>query len=84
MVNLMKACAYVLISVAVGKARQVYEMLNDIPEITQLDAISGPYDIIARIEALDFSVVGALVLDKIQVIDGVVDTITCHVISMEN
>jgi len=80
----MKACAYILISVSVGKARQVHQKLADIEEITQLDAVSGPYDIIARIEAFDFSVIGAVVLDKIQAIEGVVDTITCHVISMEN
>lgn len=80
----MKACAYILISVSVGKARQVFESLNGIEEITQADAVSGPYDIIARIEAFDFNAIGKLILDKIQTIDGVVDTITCHVISMEN
>jgi len=80
----MKACAYILISVSVGKARQVFESLGKLPEVKQVDAISGPYDIIVRIEAFDFSVIGALVLDKIQAIEGVVDTITCHVIPMEN
>ena len=80
----MKAIAYVLISVSVGKARQVYQKLSDINEITQVNAVSGPYDIVARVEAFDFSIVGKVVLDKIQSIEGVEDTITCHVISMEN
>ncbi|TKJ40103.1 AsnC family transcriptional regulator [candidate division LCP-89 bacterium B3_LCP] len=80
----MKAQAHILISVTVGKARQVYEKMRDIPEITSVDAISGPYDIIAKVEAYDFSIIGTVVLDKIQAIEGVVDTITCHVVPLEN
>lgn len=79
----MKAQAYVLISVSVGKARYVLEKLMDIPEITKVDAISGPYDIVANLEAFDFAAIGSIVLDKIQAIDGVVDTITCHVVPLE-
>ncbi|MFH1734995.1 MAG: Lrp/AsnC ligand binding domain-containing protein [bacterium] len=80
----MKAQAYVLVSVAVGFARKVYEELHKIPEIKQADAISGPFDIIVRIEAFDLSLIGRLVIDSIQSIEGVADTITCHIISMEN
>ena len=80
----MKAQAYVLISVTVGYARKVYEELHQIPEIKQADAISGPVDIIVRIEAFDLSLIGRLVIDRIQSIEGVADTITCHIISMEN
>jgi len=80
----MKAQAYVLISVAVGHARKVYQELQKISEIKFADAISGPFDIIVRIEAFDLSLIGRLVIDKIQSIEGVADTITCHIISMEN
>jgi DNA-binding Lrp family transcriptional regulator len=79
----MKMSAYILISVSVGKARQVYEKLSAIPEMARVDAISGPYDIIVRVEADDFGVVGAMVLDKVQTIPGVVDTITCQVIPLK-
>lgn len=79
----MKAQAYVLISVSVGKARYALEKLLDITEITKVDAVSGPYDIIANVEAFDFAVIGSVVLDKIQAIEGVVDTITCHIVPLE-
>ncbi|MCX6640951.1 MAG: Lrp/AsnC ligand binding domain-containing protein [bacterium] len=79
----MQSGAYILISVTVGKARKVFEQLAALPEIARVDAISGPYDLIARVEASDFGVVGVLVLDKIQAIPGVVDTVTCHVIPMK-
>jgi DNA-binding Lrp family transcriptional regulator len=79
----MKVTAYVLISVSVGKAREVYHELQNLREISQLNAISGPYDIIVRIDAFEYTVIGTLVLDKIQAIPGVEDTITCHVIPLD-
>ncbi len=80
----MKAQAYVLVSVNVGAARDVYQELHDIPEVAEVNAVSGPYDIIIRIDTFDSNAIGALVMDKIQRIAGISHTITCHVISMEN
>jgi len=79
----MTATAYVLISVSVGKARQVFEKLQKVHGVQHVDAISGPYDMIATVQAGDFNQIGTLVLDKIQVIEGVTDTITCNVIHFE-
>jgi DNA-binding Lrp family transcriptional regulator len=80
----MKAQAYVLISVQVGHARQVYQELTNIGEIKHVDAVSGPFDMIASVEAFDTIALGKLVIDRIQSIEGIADTITCHVISLEN
>jgi DNA-binding Lrp family transcriptional regulator len=79
----MTATAYILISVAVGRARQVYEKLLKVHGVQHVDAISGPYDMIATIQGGDFNQIATLVLDKIQAIEGVVDTITCNVIHFE-
>jgi DNA-binding Lrp family transcriptional regulator len=79
----MTATAYVLISVSVGKARSVYEKMLKIPGVQHVDAISGPYDLIATVQGGDFNQIGTLVLDKIQAIEGVMDTITCNVIHFE-
>ncbi len=79
----MTATAYVLISVAVGKARQVYEKLHKVSGVQNVDAISGPYDLIAIMQGSDFNQLGTTVLDKVQAIEGVVDTITCNVIHFE-
>ncbi len=80
----MKAQAYVLISVQVGHARQVHQELSKIEEIKHLDAVSGPFDMIAFLESFDTLAIGKLVIDRIQSVEGIADTITCHVISLEN
>jgi DNA-binding Lrp family transcriptional regulator len=79
----MSATAYILISAAVGKARPVYERLSKMPGVLHVDAISGPYDLIATMQGSDFNEIGTVVLDKVQAIDGVLDTITCNVIRFE-
>jgi len=79
----MVATAYVLISVSAGKAKKVYNQLHNLEVVQHVDAISGPYDLIATIQGPDFNALANLVLDKIHTIDGVTDTITCNVISFE-
>ena len=43
----MVATAYVLISVNIGKEKQVFRELEKLDGVYQVDAIFGPYDIIA-------------------------------------
>uniref|UniRef100_A0A7V4E4P3 Lrp/AsnC family transcriptional regulator n=1 Tax=candidate division WOR-3 bacterium TaxID=2052148 RepID=A0A7V4E4P3_UNCW3 len=75
--------AYILITVEAGKARDVYEELSKIKEITHVDAIAGPFDIIALVKAPDFNTIGRLVIEKIQNIPGVERTLTCNIIHFE-
>jgi|UniRef100_A0A7C3UR17 DNA-binding Lrp family transcriptional regulator len=79
----MSASAYVLINVQVNRVRKVYEELMKIKEITLIDAISGPFDIIVSLTAPDFNTLGKIVIDKIQSIPGVERTLTCQVIRFE-
>jgi DNA-binding Lrp family transcriptional regulator len=79
----MVATSYVLVKVAAGKARQVYDELSKLKGIQHVDAISGPFDLVAVVQGTDFSAIGRMVIDKIQAIEGITDTITCNVISFE-
>ncbi len=79
----MIATAYVLISVKAGQTKRVYQKLSRTEGVVSLDAISGPYDVIASVQASDFNAIGRLVLDQIRTIEGITDTITCNVISFE-
>lgn len=79
----MIATAYVLINVKAGQTKKVYQKLLQTQGVVSVDAISGPYDIIATVQASDFNAIGRLVLEKIRPIDGIIDTITCNVISFE-
>lgn len=73
--------AYVLITVARGRALDVATKIQTVAGVKAADAITGEYDVIASFEAPDFTVIGATIVEKIQKIDGVVKTVTCLVLT---
>jgi len=79
----MVATAYVLISVKAGMARRVYESLTRLGNVQHVDVVSGPHDMIATVQGPDFAAIGRLVMDKLGQTEGITDTITCHVIPVE-
>jgi DNA-binding Lrp family transcriptional regulator len=70
------AIGFVLISTAPAKEHEVYNSLQSVFEIKELHPLFGEYDLIAKIEADDFNVLGQVVVDKIRTIEGVIDTKT--------
>ncbi|MSQ11159.1 MAG: Lrp/AsnC family transcriptional regulator [Dehalococcoidia bacterium] len=73
----MTTKAYILIETAVGKTREVVHALRAIPTISGVDVVTGPYDIIAVVEADDLNTIGELVTNRIHVIGGILRTVTC-------
>src|SRR6266566_803164 len=59
-----------------AKEHEVYNELLKVKEIVELHPLFGEYDLIAKIEAEDFNVLGQVVVDKIRSIPGVIDTKT--------
>ena len=51
--------------------------LRALPGVPSADIITGAYDIIALVEALDMVAMATVVTSQIQVIPGVSRTITC-------
>ena len=80
----MRAKAYVLINLAAGVAEEVYSKLTKMAFVQRVDAVSGPYDMIALVDGPTFNDIGRFVIDKVQTIPGVQNTITCNVIFLEN
>lgn len=78
----MATTAYVLIEGAAGRIHRIIEELRKIEEVKSCDAVTGQYDIIARIEAEDINALARVSYGKIQTIDGVLRTITCNVIQL--
>ncbi|UCG55492.1 MAG: Lrp/AsnC ligand binding domain-containing protein [Dehalococcoidia bacterium] len=76
-VNLVLAKAFVLIETAVGKTTEVVSILNKIDSLTSVDIVTGPYDIIAVIEAEDLNRIGEVITGKIHAIKGIARTVTC-------
>lgn len=73
----MSTKAYILIETAVGKSRDVADSLRSLDGIESVDAVTGPYDIIAIVAAPDLNSIGDLVTSRIHIISGIVRTVTC-------
>lgn len=71
------ARAYVLIRAEAGKVGSAVQEIRRLPNVRQADAVTGPYDVIALLEAEDFDTLGKSVVDGIQKIEGVYRTLTC-------
>ena len=72
--------AYVLVQTEVGKVAHVAQALNDLDGVELAEDITGPYDVIARIQAPGLDQLGRLVAARIHVVDGVTRTLTCTVL----
>ncbi len=74
------AQAFILIEVAPKKGRSACGSIAKIPGVRSAHLITGPYDIIALVEAPDPQAIGSVVMGKIQTVDGVGRTVTCVVV----
>ena len=72
--------AYILIQTAVGKASSVAEAIASITGVTMAEDVTGPYDVIARVEAANVDDLGRLVIAKLQDVPGITRTLTCTVV----
>jgi DNA-binding Lrp family transcriptional regulator len=71
------AKAFILIETAVGKNKEVVTHLKQLDGVTSVDYVTGPYDIIAIVEAENLNEIGDLVIQKIHPINGITRTTTC-------
>jgi len=73
----MAAKAFVLIETSVGRNKEVATALEQLKGIKSVDIVTGPYDIIAVIEATSLNDIGDIVTGKIHPIAGIARTVTC-------
>jgi len=69
--------AYVLINLVTSDLSNTMTQLREIHEVKNADAVIGPYDCIAEIEAENMEMLGKVVVNKILKVDGVAKTLTC-------
>lgn len=74
-----KIGAYVLIKIAPGKSRSITEQISKIEGVKTAHPVTGMFDIIAYIEAVDINNLTGTVRVKIQTLEGVVRTHTAIV-----
>jgi DNA-binding Lrp family transcriptional regulator len=78
----MTVHAYVLIQAEVGKAAGVAQQIGRIEGVVLSEDVTGPYDVIARVEAASIDELGRLVVSHVQLIEGITRTITCPVVNL--
>ena len=59
------AKAFVLIEVAVGRTKEVANAISQLKGVKSVNAVTGPYDIIAIVEGETLNEIGDLVTSKI-------------------
>ena len=69
--------AYVLINTSGATVRDTLERLQINPAVKSSSIVTGPYDIIALVEANDVDSIGMILTNEIQSLPGVTRTLTC-------
>jgi DNA-binding Lrp family transcriptional regulator len=71
--------AYVLIETTAGKNREVVAALKQMKGVCEVNVVTGPFDLIALVEADSLAGVGDVVTAGIHPIPGIMRTVTCLV-----
>ena len=56
--------------------------LQSAGDVASVDAVTGPYDLIAIVEAADLNAVGDVVTSRVHTVPGIVRTVTCLAVSL--
>ncbi len=69
--------AYILIKTMAGEVENVLGGIKKVKGVKGADPVTGPFDIIAQVEAQNIDELAKVVVTKIRKLKGVIDTITC-------
>ncbi|WP_238419970.1 Lrp/AsnC ligand binding domain-containing protein [Gordonia sp. 'Campus'] len=73
--------AYILIQTEVGRAALAAATIAEISGVASSEEVSGPYDVIVRVDAADAKHLTEGVVPQIQKVDGITRTLTCPVVT---
>ena len=69
--------AYILIEALPGKAIELTNVVKGLQGVKTVHLVTGPYDVIAFVEAQDLKSLGEMIVKKIQATGCVARTLTC-------
>lgn len=69
--------AYILIEALPGKAIELTNTVKGLKGVKTVHMVTGPYDVIAFVEAPDLKTLGEMIVKKIQATGFVARTLTC-------
>jgi DNA-binding Lrp family transcriptional regulator len=67
---------YLLVEIEVGKAEDVVRRMRAVPGVTEVQAVTGPFDLIVKVEAPHINEALDTVVHKIRRIPGIQSTET--------
>ena len=70
----MSVKAYVLVVTDPGATKRVYDALAQIPGVTEVHEVMGPYDIIVELDVPNLVDVPPILSSRIRTIDGIQST----------
>ena len=74
--------AFVLIQAEVGMASQVGQTVSGMQGVRSAVVVTGPYDVVALVEAASIDALGSPIVSKIQAVEGIARTLTCPVVQL--
>src|SRR5699024_2823952 len=74
--------AYILIQTEVGKSGVVSRTVGELEGVVKSEDVTGPYDVIARVEAPSVDDLGRQVISQIQDVPHITRTPTCTVVHL--
>ncbi len=74
--------AYVLIQTEARRAASVRAELAKLEGAISAHVVTGPYDVIALVEAGTIDALGTLVVARIQAVGGITRTLTCPIVRL--
>jgi len=77
----MPVRSYILIQTEVGKATSVAKAVREIERIEDSEAVTGPYDVIARATTDTVEELGRIVVTQVQSVEGIARTLTCPIVA---
>ncbi len=72
--------AYILVQTEVGEAGAVSTAIREMSEAVSVENVTGPYDVVAKVQADTLDDLGRLVVARIQELPGITRTLTCPVV----
>jgi len=69
--------AYVLVNIRTGSVKEVVKHIRKVESVVEANMTFGPYDAVVVVETDGVNDVGAILVNEIQSIPGVLETLTC-------
>jgi DNA-binding Lrp family transcriptional regulator len=75
--------AYILIEALPGKGIDLVNQAKEMKGVRTVHLVTGPYDVIAFVEAPDLKALGEMIVKKIQATGCVARTLTCITVEQQ-